>query len=251
MATRRMGFDPASWIRPDRWVKRLWIATLAIAGIWPFAGFFSKDEIIWYAGARAAGTYGVWFTLIWIMALAAAMITAVYMTRLMIMTFHGKNRTGQEEAKHLHEAPAVMWIPLAVLAVLVGLALRAPRDERRKEDREAAEQRTFGSTPAPLGETTNAEKSKSAGAGSPGKRLPKEGVLSRNGWRIVRDSSVEKQSEGYAPENMLDGKPMTSWHSMKWTRSSPPGRRIVSPANFARSAVRTLPSKLKPNRAGS
>ncbi|MGM0669727.1 MAG: hypothetical protein ACQET1_08405, partial [Gemmatimonadota bacterium] len=102
---------------PITWVT-MWIATLAIAGIWPFAGFFSKDEIIWMAGARAAGSYGAWFTLIWIMALAAAMITAVYMTRLMIMTFHGKNRTGQEEARHLHESPWVMWVPLSVLAIL-------------------------------------------------------------------------------------------------------------------------------------
>jgi NADH-quinone oxidoreductase subunit L len=102
---------------PITWIT-MWIATLAIAGIWPFAGFFSKDEIIWKAGVRAAGTYGGWYTLIWIMALAAAMITAVYMTRLMIMTFHGENRTGQEEARHLHEAPWVMWVPLAVLAAL-------------------------------------------------------------------------------------------------------------------------------------
>ena len=112
---RNMGglkkFMPITWIT-------MWIATLAIAGIWPFAGFFSKDEIIWMAGARAAGTYGGWFTLIWIMALAAAMITAVYMTRLMVMTFHGENRTGREEAKHLHEAPWVMWAPLSILAVL-------------------------------------------------------------------------------------------------------------------------------------
>jgi NADH-quinone oxidoreductase subunit L len=102
---------------PITWVV-MWIATLAIAGIWPFAGFFSKDEIIWYAGARAAGSYGGWFTLIWIVALATAMITAVYMTRLMIMTFHGGNRTGEKEAGHLHEAPWVMTIPLMILAVL-------------------------------------------------------------------------------------------------------------------------------------
>jgi NADH-quinone oxidoreductase subunit L len=112
---RNMGglrkFMPITWIT-------MWIATLAIAGIWPFAGFFSKDEIIWMAGARADGMFGGWFTLIWIMALAAAMITAVYMTRLMVMTFHGNNRTGQEEARHLHEAPWVMWVPLAILAVL-------------------------------------------------------------------------------------------------------------------------------------
>jgi len=112
---RNMGglrkFMPITWIT-------MWIATLAIAGIWPFAGFFSKDEIIWMAGARAGGEMGGWFTLIWIMALAAAMITAVYMTRLMVMTFHGKNRTGTEEARHIHEAPWVMWVPLAVLAFL-------------------------------------------------------------------------------------------------------------------------------------
>jgi len=112
---RNMGglkkFMPITWLV-------MWIATLAIAGIWPFAGFFSKDEIIWMAGARAAGSYGGWFTLIWIMALASAMITAVYMTRLMIMTFHGENRTGQEEARHLHEAPWVMWAPLSILAFL-------------------------------------------------------------------------------------------------------------------------------------
>ncbi len=112
---RNMGglkkFMPITWLT-------MWIATLAIAGIWPFAGFFSKDEIIWMAGARASGTYGPWFALIWVMALAAAMITAVYMTRLMIMTFHGENRTGQEEVRHLHESPWVMWVPLSILAVL-------------------------------------------------------------------------------------------------------------------------------------
>ncbi len=112
---RNMGglkkFMPITWVT-------MWVATLAISGIWPFAGFFSKDEIIWMAGARAAGTYGGWFVLIWIMALAAAMITAVYMTRLMIMTFHGENRTGPEESRHLHESPWVMWVPLSVLAVL-------------------------------------------------------------------------------------------------------------------------------------
>ncbi|MFH1765857.1 MAG: NADH-quinone oxidoreductase subunit L [Gemmatimonadota bacterium] len=112
---RNMGglkkFMPITWFT-------MWIATLAIAGIWPFAGFFSKDEIIWMAGARADGVFGGWFTLIWIMALAAAMLTAIYMTRLMVMTFHGENRTGKEEARHLHEAPWVMWVPLAILAFL-------------------------------------------------------------------------------------------------------------------------------------
>ncbi|MFC1791621.1 NADH-quinone oxidoreductase subunit L, partial [Gemmatimonadota bacterium] len=90
---------------PITWVT-MWVATLAIAGIWPFAGFFSKDEIIWMAGARAEGVYGAGYTLIWIMALASAMITAVYMTRLMVMTFHGENRTGTEEAGPQDLAPA-------------------------------------------------------------------------------------------------------------------------------------------------
>ena len=103
---------------PITWVT-MWIATLAIAGIWPFAGFFSKDEIIWKVGefgGAATAPYPALYTLIWIVALAAAMLTAFYMTRMMVMTFHGPNRTGQEEGKHLHEAPAVMWLPLAVLA---------------------------------------------------------------------------------------------------------------------------------------
>ena len=95
----------------------MWIATLAIAGVWPFAGFFSKDEIIWYAGARGVGPFEGWFTLVWVLALIAAMLTAFYMTRLMILTFHGSNRSGAA-GKHVHSAPAVMWIPLGVLALL-------------------------------------------------------------------------------------------------------------------------------------
>ncbi|MEQ8331452.1 MAG: NADH-quinone oxidoreductase subunit L [Longimicrobiales bacterium] len=115
---RNMGglkkFMPITWIT-------MWIATLAIAGIWPFAGFFSKDEIIWkvaaFGGAADAPFPGL-YTAYWVLALAAAMLTAFYMTRLMVMTFHGTNRTGREEEKHLHEAPPVMWVPLGVLAVL-------------------------------------------------------------------------------------------------------------------------------------
>ena len=115
---RNMGglkaFMPITWVT-------MWLATLAIAGIWPFAGFFSKDEIIWkigeFGGAENAAYSGV-YAVIWIIALAAAMLTAFYMTRMMVMTFHGTNRTGEEEARNLHEAPAVMWVPLAVLAFL-------------------------------------------------------------------------------------------------------------------------------------
>ena len=102
---------------PITWAT-MWIGTLAISGVWPFAGFFSKDEIIWQTAARATGPFEGWFTLFWIMSLVAAMLTAYYMTRLMIMTFHGSNRTGEKEAHHLHESPLVMTIPLIVLALL-------------------------------------------------------------------------------------------------------------------------------------
>jgi NADH-quinone oxidoreductase subunit L len=102
---------------PWTWAT-MWVGTLAIAGVWPFAGFFSKDEIIWQTAARAVGVYEPWFRVFWIMALVAALLTAFYMTRLMIMTFHGENRTGEAERRHLHEVPLVMLVPLVVLAVL-------------------------------------------------------------------------------------------------------------------------------------
>ena len=105
---------------PITWIT-MWLATLAIAGIWPFAGFFSKDEIIWMTGAMAGAEnapYPGLYMFYWILALAAAMMTAFYMARLMVMTFHGENRTGSKESEHLHEAPKTMWIPLAVLAAL-------------------------------------------------------------------------------------------------------------------------------------
>jgi NADH-quinone oxidoreductase subunit L len=102
---------------PITWVT-MWIGTLAIAGVWPFAGFFSKDEIIWQAAARAVGPFSAWFDLFWVISLVAAMLTAFYMTRLMIMTFHGPNRTGDKEAHHLHESPLVMTVPLIILAFL-------------------------------------------------------------------------------------------------------------------------------------
>ena len=89
----------------------MWIATLAIAGVWPFAGFFSKDEIIWQAAARAVGPYAGWVQVIWVVAMAAAVLTAFYMTRLMLMTFHGENRSGAEERKHLREVPRVKYAP--------------------------------------------------------------------------------------------------------------------------------------------
>jgi NADH-quinone oxidoreductase subunit L len=102
------------------------IATLAIAGIPPFSGFFSKDEILAAAFARG-GEYPV-FYVFYAMGVIAAFLTAFYMARLMAMTFFGTNRTGERERGHLHEAPWIMTGPLLVLGVLsaVGGALNLP-----------------------------------------------------------------------------------------------------------------------------
>ena len=97
----------------------MWIATLAIAGIPPLSGFFSKDEILASTFARGHDS-ALWYV-VWLMGAVAALLTAFYMTRLMKYTFHGPNRTGEEERKHLHESPGVMTVPLIVLAVLTAL----------------------------------------------------------------------------------------------------------------------------------
>jgi NADH-quinone oxidoreductase subunit L len=85
--------------------------TIAIAGIPPFAGFFSKDEIL--ASAFASGHYGVW-----IAGVIAALLTAFYMTRLYVLTFRGQSRLTHEAEHHLHESPPSMTVPLAILAAL-------------------------------------------------------------------------------------------------------------------------------------
>ena len=87
------------------------IATLAISGIFPFAGFFSKDEILWKALTQG----GLGF---WLIGAIAALMTATYMFRAVFMTFHGKSRVDHEVAHHLHESPGMMTVPLIVLAVL-------------------------------------------------------------------------------------------------------------------------------------
>jgi NADH-quinone oxidoreductase subunit L len=104
----------------------MWIATLAIAGIPPLSGFFSKDEILGAAFAEAT-VRPVWYVF-WAMGIVTALLTAFYMTRLMLYTFHGPNRTGSGEREHLHEAPPVMTGPLVVLGALTALggALNIP-----------------------------------------------------------------------------------------------------------------------------
>jgi NADH-quinone oxidoreductase subunit L len=102
------------------------VATLAIAGIPPFSGFFSKDEIL--AAAFARGAAAPVFYVFYGMGVLAALLTAFYMARLMAMTFLGENRTGEKERGHLHEAPWIMTGPLVVLGLLslVGGVLNLP-----------------------------------------------------------------------------------------------------------------------------
>ena len=104
----------------------MWIATLAIAGIPVLSGFFSKDEILTAAFAR--GRIHPEWLVFWGFGVAAALLTAFYMTRLMLYTFYGPNRTGEQEQSHLHEAPWIMTGPLVVLGVLsaVGGILNVP-----------------------------------------------------------------------------------------------------------------------------
>jgi NADH-quinone oxidoreductase subunit L len=104
---------------PVTWAL-MWIATLAIAGFPLLSGFFSKDEILaaTFGRAHTGGAYAGWYYLFYAMGLAAALLTAIYMARMMAMTFHGENRTGAKEREHLHEAPWIMTGPLVVLGVL-------------------------------------------------------------------------------------------------------------------------------------
>jgi len=86
------------------------IGTIAISGIFPFSGFFSKDEIL-------AHTYEHSKTL-WLLGMLASMLTAFYMFRLIFLTFFGKFRGTHAQEHHLHESPPSMTVPLVVLAVL-------------------------------------------------------------------------------------------------------------------------------------
>ncbi len=123
---RNMGglkkFMPVTWVL-------MWIATLAIAGIPPFAGFFSKDEILGSVIERTHGSTlssaqllgmpgNMVLYIVYTLGLISALLTAIYMTRMMIYTFHGPNRTGNAEQSHLAEAPWIMTGPLVVLGLL-------------------------------------------------------------------------------------------------------------------------------------
>jgi NADH-quinone oxidoreductase subunit L len=91
------------------------ISSLAIAGIPPLAGFFSKDEILWMA--FSANLQPVWLGhVLWVVGLAAAWMTAFYVFRAVFLTFHGTDRVSHEAKHHLHESPPAMTMPLVVLA---------------------------------------------------------------------------------------------------------------------------------------
>jgi NADH-quinone oxidoreductase subunit L len=88
------------------------IATLAISGVPGFAGFFSKDEILWQSWSAHAGGFRV----LWYLGYIAAIMTAFYMFRLIYLTFFGAPRMSHETEHHIHESPRSMTVPLMVLA---------------------------------------------------------------------------------------------------------------------------------------
>ena len=88
------------------------IASLAISGVPPLSGFFSKDEILWFSFAN--GSF-----ILWLIGAITALMTAFYMFRLYFLTFEGKERFGHD--LHPHESPSVMTIPLMVLAFLAAI----------------------------------------------------------------------------------------------------------------------------------
>jgi NADH-quinone oxidoreductase subunit L len=107
---RKMG-GLRQWMPKTYWT--FLIATVAIAGIFPFAGFFSKDEILWKHFSTERGSM-----LIWAMGLVGAGMTSFYMFRLVFLTFFGENRSDHHTREHLHESPAVITYPLIALAAL-------------------------------------------------------------------------------------------------------------------------------------
>lgn len=100
----------------DKLPRTFWtmmVATLAIAGIPPLAGFVSKDEILWMSFSSPYGS-----PLFWVVGVITAGLTAFYMFRLVYMTFYGNARYDKHTAEHLHESPASMTTPLIILGVL-------------------------------------------------------------------------------------------------------------------------------------
>ena len=99
--------------------------TIAIAGVPPFAGFFSKDEIL--SDAFASGHF-----VVWMLGLTGAVLTGFYMLRLYLLAFRGASRVTPEAEHHLHESPPSMVAPLVLLAILsvVGGLIGPPLQEK-------------------------------------------------------------------------------------------------------------------------
>src|ERR1700684_3934024 len=93
--------------------RTMLVATLAIAGIFPFAGFFSKDAILWETWSREGGAY----RFLWYVGYLTALMTAFYMLRLMHLTFYSRPRMSHEVEHHIHESPISMTAPLVTLAL--------------------------------------------------------------------------------------------------------------------------------------
>ncbi|MEO1090806.1 MAG: NADH-quinone oxidoreductase subunit L [Pseudomonadota bacterium] len=107
---RRMG---GIWRQLKFTYAVMWIGSLALVGMPVFAGFYSKDLILEasFAAHSGVGLYAFW------LGIAAAMMTAFYSGRLLLMTFHGKPRASDEVMAHIHESPLVMTVPLGLLAL--------------------------------------------------------------------------------------------------------------------------------------
>ncbi len=95
------------------WIGSLSLAGIGIPGVFGLSGFYSKDIIIEsaFAANSPVGAYAFW------LGIAAALMTAFYSWRLILMTFHGKPRCDEKTLAHVHEAPPIMWVPLVVLAI--------------------------------------------------------------------------------------------------------------------------------------
>jgi NADH-quinone oxidoreductase subunit L len=107
---RNMG-DLRRRIPTTHWT--MFIATLAIAGIFPFAGFFSKDEILWQTWASEGGAYRI----LWFVGYGTALMTAFYMFRLMYLIFYSPARMSREVEDRVRESPRSMTAPLVILAI--------------------------------------------------------------------------------------------------------------------------------------
>ncbi len=100
------------WKKIPKTYVLMWIGSLALVGVFPFAGYFSKDMILEsaYVSGRLGG-FAYWVGIL------AAFLTAFYSWRLIILAFHGKPRASKEVMSHVHESPPVMMWPLYLLAV--------------------------------------------------------------------------------------------------------------------------------------